>query len=159
MNEKHYLSLEKPKPLDYLKLRKSCGFGEVTMEQSKESLSNSLFFVSILYSNKLVGFGRVVGDGTLFFYISDVLVSPEMAGKGIGGMLMKEIVSYLQKKANSLSTIAVIAFRDKESFYQKYGFELCPNEHFGAGLIYPLLFNQRTSIQIDKSQHTNNPMG
>lgn len=144
MNNKLYLSLEKPESSDYVKLRKSCGFGKVTPEQSNESLNNSLFFVSILHSNKLVGFGRVVGDGTLFFYITDVLVAPDRAGKGIGGMLMKEILSYLEKEANSLSTIAVIAFRDKEGFYKKYGFEACPNENFGAGLIYPVLFNQNS---------------
>ena len=130
------LKLENPPPQEYVHLRALSGFGQITIEQSTESLNNSLFCVSIYHMDKLVGLGRIVGDGVLFFYISDVLVSPHMKGHGIGKTLMKEILTYLEKNVNGLSTVALLAAPHKESFYTQFGFELCPNKYFGQGLSY-----------------------
>ena len=120
----------------YITIREACGFGKISLEQSAESLSNSLFFVTVFHSKKLVGLGRIVGDGTLFFYITDVLVSPEMKGKGIGKTIMKLLISYLEKSAGPSSTIAVLAAPAKEGFYEKFGFTACPNTYFGKGMSY-----------------------
>ncbi|HAS39241.1 MAG TPA: GNAT family N-acetyltransferase [Microscillaceae bacterium] len=136
MKEEFDIRLEKPHHLDYIQIRKEVGFGEVSPEQSQQSLDNSLFFVCIYHSEKLMGFGRVVGDGVLFFYISDVMVSPQAKGQGIGSMIMNEIMAYLKKTANRWSTIALLAAPNKENFYTKFGFETCPNKYFGQGLSY-----------------------
>ena len=136
MESEFTLKLEKPAPQEYLHLRALSGFGEITLEQSKDSLNNSLFCVSIYHMDKLVGLGRIVGDGVLFFYISDVLASPHMKGYGIGSLIMKELLAYLEKTANRLSTIALLAAPNQEDFYTKFGFEECPNRYFGKGLSY-----------------------
>lgn len=136
MNKEFQLSLQPPKPSAYIKIRKECGFGKVSLKQSETCLDNSLFLVSIYDSENLIGFGRVVGDGVLCFYIADVLVSPKMARKGIGKTIMKELMAYLRETANPLSTIALLATPDKEYFYSKHGFEVCPNKYFGKGMSY-----------------------
>ena len=82
MNEKIQLRFLKPRPSEYIRIRKECGFGEVSLKQSETCLDNSLFLVSIYDSENLIGFGRVVGDGVLCFYIADVLVSQIMVVKG-----------------------------------------------------------------------------
>ena len=145
MNPKTTVELEKPSAVDYAKIRHDCGFGKITLKQAETSLSTSLFMVSLYHLKELVGFGRIVGDGVLYFYIADVLVHPKMQGAGIGGHIMKQVLSYLEKNAMASSTIAVIAFGGKESFYQQHGFELCPNDIFGAGLIYPRLLHGKAS--------------
>ncbi|WP_282085308.1 GNAT family N-acetyltransferase [Aquimarina algiphila] len=127
---------ECPKPSAYIKIRKECDFGEVSPKQSETCLDNSLFFACIYESKELVGFGRIVGDGVLCFYIADVLVSPKMAGQGVGGMIIAALVSYLKEAATPLSTITLLAAPNKESFYSKYGFETCPNKYFGKGMSY-----------------------
>ncbi|OJJ15375.1 hypothetical protein BKI52_38830 [marine bacterium AO1-C] len=145
MNAALDIRLEKPHYLDYIRIRKEVGFGEVSPEQSQQSLDNSLFFVCVYQAEKLVGFGRVVGDGVLFFYISDVVVSPQAKGQGVGSMLMNEIISYLKKSATRLSTIALLTAPGKEGFYTKFGFEICPNKYFGQGLSYLKLIELDTS--------------
>lgn len=136
MESEFILRLENPPPEGYIQLRAQSGFGKITLEQSTNSLDNSLFCVSIYQMDKLVGLGRIVGDGVLFFYISDVLVSPDMKGHGIGKALMKEILAYLEKTVNELSTVALLAAPHRESFYTQFGFEVCPNKFFGQGLSY-----------------------
>ena len=139
MKEEFTLTLDKPHPMAYIQIRKEVGFGEVTLQQSQDSLSNSLFCVSLYQAEKLVGFGRIVGDGVLYFYVSDVLVSPEMKGKGLGNKIMEELLSYLKRSATPLSTIALLSAPNREGFYQKHGFEICPNKYFGKGLSYTKL--------------------
>ena len=138
MDHKIKANFKKPSAAAYLQIRDECGFGKVSLKQSETSLNTSLFMVSFYHSNELIGFGRIVGDGVLYFYITDVLVHPTMRGTGVGKSIMMELLAYLNDKANNFSTIAVIAFRNKESFYLKHGFELCPNDIFGAGLTYPM---------------------
>lgn len=136
MNVAFELLLQRPQPLEYVKIRKECGFGEVSLQQSGMGLDNSLFLVSVYCAKNLVGFGRIVGDGVLYFYIADVLVSPKMAGKGIGGTIMDRLILYLKEAANPLSTIALLAAPNNEDFYKKFGFETCPNRYFGTGMSY-----------------------
>lgn len=131
-----FLKKECPKPSAYIKIRKECGFGEVSTKESETCLDNSLFLVCAYDSKELIGFGRIVGDGVLCFYIADVLVSPKMASRGLGGMIIEALVSYLKEAATPLSTIALLAAPNKEPFYNKYGFDTCPNKYFGKGMSY-----------------------
>lgn len=136
MNANFTIDLKMPKPADYIKIRKACGFGEVSLKQSRIGLTHSLFHISIYSSEKLIGFGRIVGDGILTFYIADVLVSPEFFGRGIGRLIMAQLLAYLEKAASPLATIAILTAPNKEGFYAKFGFKTCPNEYFGKGMSY-----------------------
>lgn len=139
MKQEFKFVYDKPEPSEYIQIRSESGFGKISLSQSERSLDNSLFIVSVYQTKKLIGIGRIVGDGVLYFYISDVLISPDIKGKGVGGRIMEELISYLNKTANPLSTISLLAAPNKEDFYTKYGFELCPNEYFGKGLSYTKL--------------------
>ncbi|MEC0373417.1 GNAT family N-acetyltransferase [Paenibacillus chibensis] len=99
----------------------------MNFEVAEESLKKSLFGVLIQYKDEIVGMGRVVGDGKIYFYIQDVAVDPEHQSKGIGSLIMAEITDYLMKNAPEKSFVGLFASAGKESFYTKYGF----NKHEG----------------------------
>ncbi|WP_299671358.1 GNAT family N-acetyltransferase [uncultured Polaribacter sp.] len=126
-----------PSPNDYSRLRQACGFGKVSEVKSKQSLKYSLYSISIYSSNQLIGFGRVLGDGVLYFYISDVMVPSLMQGKKIGRLIMENIIMYINKKTSKLSTVCTIVMPNKEAFYKNYGLKTCPNNLFGHGMIHP----------------------
>ena len=44
-------------------------------------------------SDKIVAMARVIGDMGLCYYIKDVVVLPEYQGKGIGRMLIDELLT------------------------------------------------------------------
>lgn len=99
----------------------------LNLEVAEESLHNSIFAVVVLSGEEIVGMGRIVGDGKIYFYIQDIAVSPEHQGKGIGSMVMGEIMEFLKQNAPDKAFIGLFASQGKELFYKKFGF----NNHEG----------------------------
>jgi len=131
---KFCLKLESPTVADFLILRSKVGWGDLEANLAEKSLSNSLFHVIIRHDNQLVGMGRVVGDGAMYFYIQDVIVDPSYQKLGIGTALMAEIEDYLSDTTNQGSTIGLLAAQGKEAFYSRYGYTQRPNSSLGHGM-------------------------
>ena len=55
----------------YLELRQSVQFRELTRDQAKKGLSNSLYTLVAFKDGKAVGMGRIVGDGAIICYVQD----------------------------------------------------------------------------------------
>jgi ribosomal protein S18 acetylase RimI-like enzyme len=125
---------ERPTTIAFIGLRSAIGWGETDAAMVEASLANSLFHVTIYQENKLIGMGRVVGDGAMYFYVQDVVVDPHYQGQGIGNSLMHEIEGYLSKTAKPGSTIGLLAAKGKEGFYQNFGYQQRPNETLGNGM-------------------------
>lgn len=54
---------------EFLALRAITGWSSVERSVAAESLHNSLFHVVVYDDFQLVGMGRVVGDGAMYFYV------------------------------------------------------------------------------------------
>lgn len=100
---------EPPTAREYLELRGKVGWDSVEQSVAQNSLDNSLFNVSIRQAENLIGMARVVGDGFIYFYIQDVLVTPEYQGYGIGRALMERVENYLSKACSEGSTVGLLA--------------------------------------------------
>lgn len=98
------------------------------------SLANSLFHISIYKHLDLVGFGRVIGDGHMFFYIQDVIVSPDYQQQGIGRLIMQHIENYLNDAAGEGATMGLFAAKGKESLYTDFGYVLRDGQSLGFGM-------------------------
>lgn len=68
------LIYEAPAAQDYVSLRLRSGMGKKDFNRSEIALKNSLFTVSLYDKEKLIGFGRVVGDGGITYVVSDIMV-------------------------------------------------------------------------------------
>jgi len=66
---------------------------------------------------RLIGFGRAISDGVYQAAIYDVAVIPEFQGRGIGTIIVKNILSNLPSCNFILYTMP-----GKEDFYKKLGF-------------------------------------
>lgn len=132
--EKFCLKLQSPSVEDFLTLRTKVGWGDLDVNIAEKSLKNSLFHVIIRNDGQLVGMGRVVGDGAMYFYIQDVVVDPSYQKQGIGAALMAKIEDYLSNATNQGSTIGLLAAQGKEDFYSRYGYTLRPNSSLGHGM-------------------------
>jgi len=124
----------KPSPSEFAKLRAKVGWDETDFQMAKTSLENSLFHVTARIDTKLVGMGRIIGDGSMFFYIQDLVVDPEYHNLGIGNGLMLEIESYLSKVAKKGSTIGLLSAVGKETFYARYDYLKRTGSPFGCGM-------------------------
>lgn len=126
-----------PTPAEYNMLTKAVGWG--TREESiiEEALNNTLYSLCVYDEDKLIGYGRLLGDKTIFLYIHSIMVLPEYQGKNIGTGIMNKLLEQVDeyKKVNPDIRTYLGAAKGKEPFYEKFGFEIRPNGDVGAGMI------------------------
>lgn len=95
-----------------------------TFEQTELALNNTLFRVSVYDGDKAVAMARMIGDMGLDYYIKDVVVRPEYQGRGLGRLLINELMKFINDKGVKGTEIFVelCAVPDKIPFYEKFGF-------------------------------------
>lgn len=142
MSSEVLLVKEKPTAEEYIEIRKSAGWGVPDLEQAQKSIQHAQLTICLRKEGELVGLGRIVGDGILYFFIAEIVLKKKAQGLGYGKLLMDSLMDHITKNATSLSTIGVFAAPGRETFYEKYGFSPCPNEVFGKGMTYLKLIDQ-----------------
>lgn len=60
----------------------------------------------------------------------------EYQGKGIGGLMMKNIVNWYESIKDDDTYLYLGASQGKEEFYKKFGFKERPYGHIGSGMKY-----------------------
>ncbi len=120
---------------EYQKLRGSTNWGALENSVVATGLPNSLFSVCVFADNSIIGMGRIIGDGAIYFYIQDVIVLNEFRGKGIGSLIMKEMQQYMESKIPKTSFIGLMAAENTHQFYEKFGFK--PRPAAGPGMYRP----------------------
>ena len=78
-------------------LTNSVGWGTRKNSIVEEALKNTLYSLCIYDDNKLIGYGRIIGDKTIFLYIQDVMVIPEYQNKHIGTGIMENLLSQINE--------------------------------------------------------------
>ena len=68
-----------------------------SLEQTRLAMEHTLFRVSIYDGNEIVAMARMIGDMGLDYYIKDVVVKPEYQGKGIGRLLINELLKFIKE--------------------------------------------------------------
>ena len=103
----------------------------------EEALKNTLYSLCVYDDSKLIGYGRIIGDKTIFLYIQDIMVIPKYQNKHIGTAIMENLLKQINiyKKINPNIRTYLGASKGKESFYEKFGFISRPNEELGSGMI------------------------
>ena len=95
-----------------------------SVEQTRLALEHTLFRVSVYDGGTIIAMARVIGDMGLDYYIKDVVVRPEYQGRGVGRLLISEIMSFISANGVPGTDIFVelCAMPDKIPFYEKFGF-------------------------------------
>ncbi|MBZ9634040.1 GNAT family N-acetyltransferase [Clostridium sp. FP1] len=117
-------------------MRNTIGWGNTTILQAEKAVKNFIFHMAAFDGDRIIGIGRLVGDGALIWYIEDLIVIPEYEKRGIGTLIMEQLLGYIEKNSvpGSCTIIGLMSSKGKEPFYQKFGFRLFLNEHEGAGM-------------------------
>jgi GNAT superfamily N-acetyltransferase len=127
--------LRLPSVKEYNDLRRLAEWPVFDEALVKEALSNTLFSVIAYDGAEPIGMGRVVGDKAIYLHIADVIVHPNFQGKGVGRLIMNEIMKYIESTGGRNTNIGLMASKGREAFYQRFGFIERPAEKFGAGMI------------------------
>ena len=127
----HALSAE-----EYCQLRAAVQWQSIVKEQAQSGLNHSDFIVACRDGEKIVGCARIFWDKGYIAYLADVMVKPEYQGQGIGKKLVESCISYIQSqlKEGWRIKIVIVSAKGKEAFYERFGFQIRPNENDGAGM-------------------------
>ncbi len=136
MKDMEYQIKNDLKPKEYNELRNSVGWDSKDEKIIQNAITNSAIVKKIIINNKVVGMARAIGDG-LYYLIVDVVVNQEFQGKGLGKILIEEIVKevYNKTKEGQKASINLISMQGKEEFYEKCGFRKIPFDFTGYGMI------------------------
>jgi len=123
MNENFYIStdksqLDKDLIIDFLSNHSYWAQGR-SRQTIEKSIANSLCFGVFTSQNKQVGFCRVITDYAVFAWLLDVFILKDFRGKGLGKMLMTEVMAH--KDLQGLKRWG-LGTRDAHGLYEKYGF-------------------------------------
>lgn len=121
----------------YNRLRKSAGWSEIEPRQAQVGIVNTAFLIAAYDGDQCVGCLRVISDGGYTAIIVDVLVLPEYQRAGIGKEMMARALDFLGKplEKGQMVMVNLMAAQGKEPFYDKFGFEVRPNQKDGAGMV------------------------
>ena len=96
---------------------------ERTRAQIDKSLKNSLS-LGLFDQSVQIGFARAVTDYSTFSWICDVIIHNDYRNQGLG----KWIIQCLVEHPDISSTRMILATKDAQTLYQKYGFARHPFE-------------------------------
>lgn len=109
---------------EYRMLCASVGWESVIdVAQAPAALASSLVACVALDDGRVVGMARLVGDGSIYFYVQDVAVLPSHQGRGVGGMLLRRLMDWLSHNAPDKAFVGLFAAAGTEGFYRREGFE------------------------------------
>ena len=120
-----------------MNLRAAVGWKKLDNEQAIMALKNSIYTLTATIDDKVVGMGRMVGDGAVICYIQDLVVHPSYQKLGVGQVLMEKLVGHAEeiKIQGTELMLCLMCAKGREGFYEKFGFIARPTENLGPGMI------------------------
>ena len=126
-----------PTPDEYNYIADSVGWGTTENQIIEIALNNSLYSICAYDGDKMIGYGRIIGDKTMFLYIQDIMVLPEYQLQKVGSYIMEKILNKVKelKKLNPNIRTYVGPSKGIEGFYKKFGFIAREEAELGKGMI------------------------
>lgn len=124
MSNEQYEIIERPPTVqEHKTLWQAVGWGSVNIEMTEQSIANSAYSLVVISDGSVIGMGRIVGDGAMYYYIQDVAVLPEHQNKGIGQQIIEKLLQHINDNRSSAVFVGLFASHGKEKFYEIFGFK------------------------------------
>ncbi|MBQ9845447.1 MAG: GNAT family N-acetyltransferase [Oscillospiraceae bacterium] len=121
-----------PKAEDYNLLRVASGIGGAKdIEKARTAMNNSLFAVSVYDGKKLIGSGRIIGDGGVSYAVTDIMVDREYQNRGIGEEIMNRIDRWFDANTDENAFVMLIANKPADNLYSRHSFDYLADNRLG----------------------------
>jgi GNAT superfamily N-acetyltransferase len=99
----------------------------------EKCIKHSLCF-GVYLDGRQIGFARVVTDFVRYAHLLDVFVLPDFRGRGIGKLLMENILTHPELRSIARYTLGT---QDAHALYAQYGFTAFANPERQMELLRP----------------------
>ena len=119
-----YIESIPQKAEEYLILRKKAGLSSRQLIASQVDLKNSIYAISVRENetHRLIGMGRIIGDGGTVYQLVDIAVDPNYQGLKIGTQIMEHLMLFVNESINQQAYVNLIADIPADKLYEKFGF-------------------------------------
>ena len=127
---------EVPNPLAFVRLFATTGWdpqGHLTVAAAAEALAPTWHAVSAYEGERLVGTGRIIGDGVLHALLVDVIVDPAYGHLGIGSAIVERLVA--EWRRHRIVDVQLFCEFGVSPFYERLGFAARPEDAPGMELV------------------------
>ncbi len=123
MSENTYTVVKRtPTVSEYMQLRAVAGLSPFSEEAAARGLVGTVFAIVLEQGDRVVGMGRLIGDGGCFFQIVDIAVNPSDQGLGLGKTIMRELMEFVTTHLPASAYVSLIADLPANQLYKKFGF-------------------------------------
>ncbi|MFT6605904.1 MAG: GNAT superfamily N-acetyltransferase [Halocynthiibacter sp.] len=123
-----------PSAKDFCRLRAVAGMTPRSEAAAEAGLPGTLHGVLALAEGRVIGMGRIVGDGGLVYHICDMAVEPGFQGRGIGRAIMAALMAHLKAEIKAEAYVNLLADGPARFLYGEFGLELTEPETRGMGM-------------------------
>lgn len=99
-----------------------------TPEDIRKSVENSTCY-GVFFDERLIGFARIITDFVTTYYLMDVIIDEFYRGRGIGKMLMDEIMN------DTVHLYGILHTDSAQKFYEPYGFRVTATSENGESIM------------------------
>jgi GNAT superfamily N-acetyltransferase len=96
-------------------------------------LAPTWYAVSAYEGERLVGTGRIIGDGVLHALLVDVIVDPDYRHRGIGSAIVERLVAECRR--HRIVDVQLFCEFGVSPFYERLGFAARPDDAPGMELV------------------------
>jgi len=107
---------------EYSRLIAAVGWKPREAAAISSALAGSLFSTCAEIDAVLVGMGRVIGDGGLHYYLTDIVVDPAHQRSGIGSRIVQSLNAFLESIPFKNTWVGVFAVEGTVDFYTRHGY-------------------------------------
>lgn len=119
------LSLVPPSAAEFKTLYDETGWADLPLSKFESALAGSWIVCTARDSiGGLIGMGRLISDGALHAFVTEMLVTDRARGNGTGARILETLIA--AAKARGVDDIQLFAARDRAGFYERNGFSRRP---------------------------------
>ena len=127
---------EIPDPLAFVRLFGTTSWdpeGRLTVPAAAAALAPTWYAVSAYAGERLVGTGRIIGDGVLHALLVDVIVDPGYRHRGIGSAIVERLAAECRR--HRIVDVQLFCAFGVSPFYERLGFAARPEDAPGMELV------------------------
>ncbi|MDQ1123044.1 GNAT family N-acetyltransferase [Microbacterium trichothecenolyticum] len=127
-------SFTPPTAAEFATLYAETGWGEWPAETFERALTGSwVVCVARDDDERLIGIGRLISDGALHAFVTEMIVSERARGRGTGAEIVRRLVEEAHRRG--VRDVQLFAARGRTAFYERNGFVRRPEDAPGMQFV------------------------